>query len=128
MTTTQIYIILYTRIKKEIIHFTKEIENIMEVYTEYGLDTTTYIHQTTHLNQNKTYFICPKDNTHTIILNDEPIEIPIDMNVSEFQFYINCYDDICPIRKTNKMVNIYAAYFLDETFTPNNQYTNKYLL
>ena len=128
MFSSSIHVILYTGIKKEIINFNKD-ENIMEIYSKYGLDTTKYIHQTTHLNQlpNKSYFICPKDKTHTIFFNDEPIEIPIDMNVGEFQLYINCYEDICFVRKTDdNTFQSYTAYFLDETFTPNNYYTNKF--
>ena len=114
------YIILYTGIKKEIIFYKKGIENILELYTENGLDIDTYFHKTNHLNPDKAYFICPKNKTHTIIFNDELFEIPIDMNVSEFQFYINCYEDICPIECC-------TAYFLDETFTKNGKYTNDIL-
>jgi hypothetical protein len=123
MTTQQQinYIILYTGIKKEIItNYKKGMENMLEIYTENGLDVTTFFHKTTHQNQNKIYFICQKDKTHTIFFNDEPMEIPIDMNVSEFQLYINCYEDICPIECC-------TAYFLDETFTKNGKYTNDIL-
>ena len=128
MTTTHSnYIILYTGIKKEIIFYKKGIENILELYTENGLDITTYFHQTNHLNLDKAYFICPKNKTHTILFNNEPFEIPIDMNVAEFQFYINCYDDIHPVIKTtDTTVESYAAYFLDETFTTNKKYTNDF--
>jgi hypothetical protein len=56
------------------------------------------------------------------------MEIPIDMNVSEFQLYINCYEDIHPVIKTNDtIVESCAAYFLDETFTKNGKYTNDIL-
>ena len=117
-----IYIIIYIGLWKELINYKGCIENIMEIYTEHGLDITKYIHKSI---QKNAYYICQKDKIHTIIFNDEPIEIPIDMDVSEFQIYSNSYIDICPIVKTvDNTFESSAAYFLDETFTANKKYTN----
>jgi hypothetical protein len=118
-------ILLYMGYKKETFYI-KNMENIMDIFVTYQLDPCKYTHiSIKQFDTTPVYFICQKDQTHFIYFNNEKIEIPIDMNVGEFQKYVNLYNNIFLIENENYDNNIkLTPYFSDETFTTNNKYTS----
>lgn len=114
-------ILLYMGYKKETLYI-KNMENIMDIFVTYQLDPCKYTHMSINeLHTTKpVYFICQKDQTHFIYFNDAKIEIPIDMNVGEFQKYANSYNNIYLIDTVE-----FIPYFSDETFTTNKKYISQ---
>ena len=110
--------------------YIKDNETFTDVYTKYYLDQSKYIHKK-YPNSSDTgkvfYYICEKDKLHTIIFNDESIEIPINMNIHEFQIYIRSIIDICRINEDSSIYKYKT--FSGELFVTNNnnkcKYTNK---
>jgi hypothetical protein len=63
------------------------------------------------------FFISKRDSMHTIICNKKSIEIPIDMNVHEFQMFTGLYGNVYNITNNSE-----CTYYQDDTFTSNGTY------
>lgn len=130
------FIVLYNeRMKKlggEIVYFNNDDENngFVDVFAKNKLDSKTYIHRKYKYVKNddtikKVYYICHKDETHTIIFNDEPIEIPMYMNIVAFQMFIRChYKDMCRINEDETIYRYEPSPSSKDLFVANNKYTN----
>ena len=101
----------------------KENDDIMDIYVKYNLDSS-YIHNKSNQNDTSVYFICKKKHLHTIYYKNDKIEIPIYMNVLEFQIYVNLFEDIYSEKNEKEFLQSKQLYFLDDTFTSNWHYNH----
>ena len=113
-------ILLYMDYKNERFYI-DDIEKIMDIYEKYNLDKSTYIHKSIQ-NVTSVYFICKKDQLHTIYFQNKKMEIPLHMNVCEFQIYVNSFQVIYH-EKNNCFIHK-LLYYSDDTFTTNNHYSS----
>jgi hypothetical protein len=127
----EFHVFVYLGYKKEYIPFDSvdEIYNLFSLFdpTKFVLrnnDNIENIEQT----HNNYYFISNIDSMHKIIFsqlgiendqrcNNQSIEIPIDMNVHEFQAFIGLYGDVYNITNNSRCI-----YYPEDTFTSNGKY------